>query len=352
MLSVLVGTKVFAQSEQAEALIREATELRRQKHDERALPLYEKAYSLSRTPRTAAQLGLVEMALGYWIDSEKYLTEALASPDHPWIAKNFSALRGALATVEAKIGQVVVTGTPPGASVSVNGKVVGTLPTAGPVRLDAGQAEVVVKTVGYVSVSRTLTIVGAETNRVAVDLIPEAQGGATNGSGPVKAIDAPNPSEAPKPAEPISPRTGMGPLPGPESSSRDGAIKLFAWASGIGAGGALVLGIVETVVAVQKKNAFESHIAVGSGTPGRPDCQTSNLTGDCKTISQDHDRALKLAIAGYAMAGALTAVSTLLFIKARESAQSAPSGATAATASLSCSPGLSLLPGLLCQVSF
>ena len=70
-------------SAEAEALIRQGVELRAQKKDERALPLFEKAYQLSRTPRTAGQLGLVEIALGYFVDAEKYLSEALGSPDHP-----------------------------------------------------------------------------------------------------------------------------------------------------------------------------------------------------------------------------------------------------------------------------
>ena len=46
-------------SAEAEALIRQGVELRAQKKDERALPLFEKAYQISRSPRTAGQLGLV-----------------------------------------------------------------------------------------------------------------------------------------------------------------------------------------------------------------------------------------------------------------------------------------------------
>ena len=83
------------ESGEAEALIRQGVELRAQKKDERALPLFEKAYQLSRSPRTAGQLGLVEMALGYFVDAEKYLSEAVASPDHPWVAKNLADAEGA-----------------------------------------------------------------------------------------------------------------------------------------------------------------------------------------------------------------------------------------------------------------
>ena len=95
------------ESGEAEALIRQGVELRSQKKDERALPLFEKAYQISRTPRTAGQLGLVEMALGYFVDAERYLGEALSSPDHPWVAKNLATLKAQLAAAKAQIGELL-----------------------------------------------------------------------------------------------------------------------------------------------------------------------------------------------------------------------------------------------------
>src|SRR6516165_11970694 len=56
-----------AQAEEAESLIRQGVELRKEGKDALALPFFEKAYQKSRNPRTAAQLGLGEMALGYWV---------------------------------------------------------------------------------------------------------------------------------------------------------------------------------------------------------------------------------------------------------------------------------------------
>jgi len=64
---------------QVEELIRQGIELRQAGQDVRAFPLFQKAYESDRTPRTAGQLGLCELALGYWVESEKHLGEALAS---------------------------------------------------------------------------------------------------------------------------------------------------------------------------------------------------------------------------------------------------------------------------------
>src|ERR1051326_5739594 len=107
-------------ADQAEAQIRQGTELRHQTQGARALPFCERAYELARTPRTAAQLGLVKMALGYCVEAERLLDEALAVPDHPWIARNAGALLQTRANARRNIGQVSVTGTPAGAQVLVN----------------------------------------------------------------------------------------------------------------------------------------------------------------------------------------------------------------------------------------
>jgi hypothetical protein len=65
---------------EVEALIEQANKFRRDGKDGKALPLMRKACDLATTARTAAQLGLVEMALGYWLQAEQHLTEALSSP--------------------------------------------------------------------------------------------------------------------------------------------------------------------------------------------------------------------------------------------------------------------------------
>src|SRR5687767_11306624 len=68
---------------QVEELIRQGNELRRDGKDHAAVGLFQKAYDLQRSPRTAGQLGLAESALGYWMAAERHLGEALAAPRHP-----------------------------------------------------------------------------------------------------------------------------------------------------------------------------------------------------------------------------------------------------------------------------
>jgi tetratricopeptide (TPR) repeat protein len=94
----LVGGRggMAADSAEAEALISQGVELRQQGRDEKALPLFQKAYGLVPSPRTAGQLGFAEMAVGYWLDAKQHLNEALETPDHPWVKKNHDTINQAL----------------------------------------------------------------------------------------------------------------------------------------------------------------------------------------------------------------------------------------------------------------
>src|SRR5260221_6790394 len=132
MLGTLVGYLAVAQAADSaeEALIREGIEHRRRQEDAAALPLFQQAYELHHSPRSAAQVGLDEIALGRWIDADRHLEEALAAPSDPWIRKNRTILRQALDNVGRQLGELEILGSPEGAEISVEGEVRGTLPLA------------------------------------------------------------------------------------------------------------------------------------------------------------------------------------------------------------------------------
>src|SRR6476646_5803436 len=76
-----------ADAAEVEALIAKGNELRRAGTPGPALPYFQKAYELARTPRTTGQLGLAELAAGYPVEAEVHLAAALQTPDDPSIAK-------------------------------------------------------------------------------------------------------------------------------------------------------------------------------------------------------------------------------------------------------------------------
>src|ERR1700756_815314 len=77
--------RAASSSDQAESLIREGVRLRGLDQTAAALPLFEKAYGISPSPRAAAQLGLCQLELHQYVQAERNLAEALASSAQRWI---------------------------------------------------------------------------------------------------------------------------------------------------------------------------------------------------------------------------------------------------------------------------
>lgn len=160
-------------SERAEELISRANEFRRRGQDSSALPLLRQAYRLTRTPRTAAQLGLAESALGYWLEAEQHLAESLAPESHPWIDRHRKALDEVLNNTRAHLGTLIVEGRPSGAEVRVNGKLIGNLPSPPPIRVPEGEVTVEVRATQYRADAKTVRLGGKATERVSFDLFPD-----------------------------------------------------------------------------------------------------------------------------------------------------------------------------------
>ena len=294
--------RAATEAEQAEALIREGVQLRAHDKAADALVVFEKAYQVSRTPRTAAQLGLCELELGHFVAADRYLTEALAGPDHPWVRKNKATLKKSLDTARASIGELALVVSPPGAEVLVNGKPVEAALLGAPLRLDKGTAELEVRAPGYQPARETIVVAGGKSEQRTFALALE----------PKPVLAAPAPAVPDAAAAPM-----IAPAGGPHRKQR-----IAAWVTGGAALGALVLGTVEAVSASSKSDAFNSHTGTTGGVVYQ-DCGTSQLTPACKSLKSDYDSALRLSIVGFAAAGALAATSAVLFVR------SSPHGAEA-----------------------
>lgn len=174
---ITLGSPAFAQvpaaQTQAEEHIQKGLESRRSGDDLAALAEYETAYRLFPTPRGAAQLGLCNHALGRWIESQRYISEALRAKKDPWVIKNREILSQSLEAVKTRIGFVALQGDPAGASVKVNGAVVGQLPLSAPIRVVAGDVEVSVRAPGYRSWQSTVAVKGGESSELFVTLEKE-----------------------------------------------------------------------------------------------------------------------------------------------------------------------------------
>jgi hypothetical protein len=318
-------------AEQAEALIREGVKLRGKDKAPQALPLFEKAYQISRTPRTAAQLGLCELELGYYVAAERYLTEALAAPDHPWVAKNKGTLKKPLETARANIGELGLILSPPTAEVLLNQKPLDRALLAAPIRLDKGPVDVEVRAPGYEPARETVTIVGGKREDRTFTLVAQPPA-------PVASLPAP----APDPGAALLPLP-PGPAPGGEPKKK----RLAAWITGGAALGAAVFGTIEALVAASKSDAFNDHTSVMGGVTYH-DCGTADLSAPCAALKGERDRAMTLSIVGFVAAGALAATSSVLFVLSRSGSGGERDGAPRAFA---CVPD-PVARGLGCALRF
>jgi tetratricopeptide (TPR) repeat protein len=286
-------------AEQAEALIHEGVELRAHDQTARALTVFEKAYQLSRSPRTAAQLGLCELELAKYVDAQRHLLEALASPDHPWIAKNKSILMRQLATAAANVGELALTVSPSGADVLLDGKPIDRSLAGAAIPLEKGTVEVEVRAPGYQPARERITIRGGQREQRTYLLLPETP------VGPAVAM----PIEAPPPASGAAVDLTATPPPAGQAARNE---RLAAWITGGAALGALALGTLEAFNAASKRDAFNSHTAVQGGVVVQ-DCGTAALDAACKPLKDSYDTALTLSVVGFVSAAALGAASAVLF---------------------------------------
>lgn len=172
VLSVsLSHVALAAEDRAADAMIARGLELRREGKPEQALEMFQRAHTLAASPRTFGQMGIVEGTLEHWTDAENHLTAALAVPDDAWVRKNKTLLQSALESVKVHIGQLVFSGTA-GATVTVAGKLAGTLPNVPPVRVGAGTVLVTATASGSRQFIQSVTVPAGMQIAVTINLEP------------------------------------------------------------------------------------------------------------------------------------------------------------------------------------
>src|SRR5688500_10753572 len=105
---------------EADALIQQGIQLRREKRDAEALERFVRARELQPSARASAQIGLAELALNRWLAAETHLREALASKDD-WVLKNGKTLEASLNAALDRLAVVEVTSNVPRVELWING---------------------------------------------------------------------------------------------------------------------------------------------------------------------------------------------------------------------------------------
>lgn len=284
-------------ADESEALIKEGLELRRAGDDEAALPRFQSAYRKQASPRTAGQLGLCELALGLFTDSEQHLADALKAPADPWVTKNRSALEDSLRNAKLKVGRIGLSGQPAGAEVLVNGGPVGTLPLREPVRVSEGTVELTVRAPGFKPESRSVIVAGGHFQKVTIQL--------------ERASVAVPESVASRAGRPDESAYAPAAVPATDAGFRwRPALKWIAWGAAAGAG---VVGVVSTLQNRSKVADFDKGCSSApTGAFALPDSRRTDA--ECIALKSDYQSASTRAIGGFVAAGALAVGGLVLLL--------------------------------------
>jgi hypothetical protein len=308
-----------AEPADVENLIRQGVELRQKGRDSAALPLFQRAYDLDRTPRTAAQLGLVEANMGYWLASERHLSEALASPRHPWVYKMRPQLEETLKQVRASIGEIEVVGTPSGAEVLVNGRVEGVLPLAQAIRANEGMAQVAIRAPGFEDKQTTVQVVGGKRERINVALVAGPAGlsmaGAREGSpSRARAEGSAAASKSERGRVQLGARSHAdAPATDEPSSSAPTWVRPTAWVAASLAAVAVGVGVYGLVALKQKQDEFNNRPSPTKTLECNQDSPNKGSQG-CKNIFNQGVAAQNLAISALGAAAVLGGAALVGFL--------------------------------------
>ena len=308
--------------EPGEAAIQRGIRLRKAGDDAGALPEFQAGYQLAHTPRAAAQLGLVEQALGHWDDAEVHLTEAVRTTGDAWVEKNRTALQKSLAVVKDHVGTLQVTGEPEGAEIYVNGGRRGQIPMSKPITVMAGDVDVEVRASGYKRAAQKVTIAAFAYRPLVIRLERlEAANASAVDAGPAAGKDdhrtdatAPNgPALAARSAaEPAPAATAVAPgAPVVTKDERRGAVwPIVGWSvAGAGAVTAAV-GVAEALAGQSKIDAASTDADRANAT-ANPTLYMSAATKFSDGSSQrTTGRVLMIAGGAAVVAGVVVALTT------------------------------------------
>ena len=352
-----------------EELNRRGVELRKAGDDAGARTVFQEAYDGFRSPRAAAQLGLVEQALGRWEDAEGHVAEGLRAPNDPWIAKYKATLDEALTAIRRHVARIEINGEPAGAEIFVNGRSIGRLPLPRAVTVTIGQVDIECRAPGRRTTVRQLTMGAAQYERVFIRM--ESEGGASASSTSTTTTVAPVVG-APKNDESTGGRVGSTAADGggkavtsppPVSNETVGPRTVVKWSSlGLAATG-LGTGIVGSIIYQQKLSDFQSANGGNCRDNGGRAVDTSNTpVAACQTLLNAANSARTVQIVGFVAAGVFAATWAVLQLTEPEATSStsaaSSSGArrartASASANWACVPQLSPAgTGLDCALRF
>jgi hypothetical protein len=361
-LVVALVSTASAQSEEDKAKARagmaEGAKLLDRKQYEPALRQFEESYRLVASAKILFNIGVAKRGLGRKAEAleafEAFLEQSPFAP-----APSRAQAEKARDQLRQQVGFVQIDVDVAGASVSVDGRPVGTSPIGKLVPVDLGPRQITAEKAG-VARHQTVTIpVGGQKATATFEL---DQAAAQTATATTTTTTGPAPAPAPSPARAPAPAAAASGSPGAPGTTLPGEVKgattgvaagrelpapapgpsgLRAAAPWIAGGAALLAAGLGVAALMARNEKAREHNRCGEAMPTNADA--------CKSLRDDAESLQRWEMGAFVTAGALTAISVTLFLlnaSARQSADAAQSGMA-----LGCGP-LVDWRGMTCAVRF
>jgi len=165
------GASLAQETSSLEALVQEGIRLRRDGDDEKALEVFRQAERLQPSSvRVLLHLATAAQAAGHWVEADTYIRRVFEYRDDPYYRRYQSDIAMVEQIISARVGRFQVVGSPKGAEVRLNGRVVGHVPMDEPERLEAGSYQLEVVSEGHYALRRPQRIPSGVLTREVVEL--------------------------------------------------------------------------------------------------------------------------------------------------------------------------------------
>jgi len=168
-----VGIQPASAAEDAvvEALIQRGIQLRKNNADEQALAVFLEAEKQDPTSvRVLLHVVTAAQAAGKWLLADSYMRKVSSLQEDPYYQRHSDAIEVVRRSIAARVGTFQVQGGPEGATVRLDGQLVGTLPMTVPASIEAGAYSMEVHKPGFYRLRRNITINGGVLTREPVEL--------------------------------------------------------------------------------------------------------------------------------------------------------------------------------------
>lgn len=161
-----------AQQDKANALFREANALFAEKAHPAALEKYRAAVALWDHPMIRFNMAVTLIRLDQYLEAAEQLEKALRYGATPFTPELYEQALDYQALVTKQLGYIDVTCTEPGTHITLDGKPLFDAPGTKHIRTTSGEHSIVGEKKGFMTVSRSLVIVGGTTVKESVQMLP------------------------------------------------------------------------------------------------------------------------------------------------------------------------------------